>query len=191
MFREKVVDYQKRASVKLWLLDIEEFMLVTVNSTFAQSIGAHNTTGACITDAGACEDPADYVFYDDIHMDMRLHHLLGLAAAHMVQGSDLQYNSTFFSELAKEYDIGVLYHTTATIVTSTLDTMTATADSKATAAAADPLVTSTSTSIANCSLTVACIAIDQSVALPSASYEQGRQTSNASIYLLALPSPTP
>ncbi|KAJ2778051.1 hypothetical protein GGI15_004303, partial [Coemansia interrupta] len=130
MFRERVVDYQKRASVKLWLLDIEEFMLVTVNSTFAQSIGAQNTTGACITDAGGCEDPADYVFYDDIHMDMRLHHLLGLAAAHMVQGSDLQYNSTFFGELAKEYDIGVLYHTTATTMTSASDTMSATTDTQ-------------------------------------------------------------
>ncbi|KAI7825036.1 hypothetical protein BX661DRAFT_214972 [Kickxella alabastrina] len=163
LFRERLVDRGGgSASLRLWLLDVEDFQLVTANATFARSIGARNTSGACITAAGSCKDPADFVFYDDVHMDMRLHHLLGLAAATMVQGGDVQYDATYFGQLAKEYDIGVLYHTTATMFDDSStgpDGMAATA---AAAAATDPLLTVTSSSVANCSLTVMCTSVTQS-----------------------------
>ncbi|KAJ1870657.1 hypothetical protein LPJ55_004505 [Coemansia sp. RSA 990] len=124
LFRQSLVDHERTLKdTKLWLLDTESFLLVTANNTFAKSIGAQNTTCSCIAEQGSCTDPADYIFYDDMHMDVRLNHLLGLAAANLVNGGDVQYNATYFRKLAKEYEIGVLYHTTAT---ATQETYTAT-----------------------------------------------------------------
>ncbi|KAJ2451778.1 hypothetical protein EV183_003374 [Coemansia sp. RSA 2336] len=163
LFRQALVDHEETLKdTKLWLLDTESFLLVTANNTFARSIGAQNTTCPCITEQGSCMDPADYIFYDDMHMDVRLNHLLGLAAANLVNGGDVQYNATYFHKLAKDYEIGVLYHTTAT----TQATFTST-DILPSTTAADPLLTSTQSSAANCSLTAICTAVTGSATRPN------------------------
>ncbi|KAJ2161130.1 hypothetical protein GGF46_001719 [Coemansia sp. RSA 552] len=156
LFRQMLLaEQQREKDTKLWMLDIEAFLLTTANMTFAQDIGAKNTTGACITDRGSCSDPADFVFYDDAHMDVRLNHLLGLAAANTVMGGGVQYNTTYFRQLADDFDIGVVYHTTATMPAETEDASVPSPSIKA-----DPLLTSaTSSTLANCSLTAMCTTI--------------------------------
>ncbi|KAJ2850595.1 hypothetical protein IWW36_001775 [Coemansia brasiliensis] len=172
LFRQSLIEYEEALKdTKLWLLDVESFLLVTANSTFSKSIGAKNTTCSCITEQGSCTDPADFIFYDDMHMDVRLNHLLGLAAANLVNGGDIQYNATYFHKLAKDYEIGVLYHTTATTTQSADATYTGTdmqPISASTTTAADPLLTSTQTAAANCSLTAMCTAVSAGPATPSA-----------------------
>ncbi|KAJ2357782.1 hypothetical protein GGF43_001249 [Coemansia sp. RSA 2618] len=107
LFRKSLIENEQSVKeTKLWLLDLESFLLVTANSTFSKTIGAKNSTHACISELGSCADPADFVFYDDIHMDVRLNHMLGLAAANMAGGGDIQYNSTYFGKLASDYEIG-------------------------------------------------------------------------------------
>ncbi|KAJ2081340.1 hypothetical protein H4R24_002398 [Coemansia sp. RSA 988] len=169
IFRESLIEHEKSTrDTKLWMLDLETFLLVTANNTFAKTIGARNTTGSCIVPqeaGGNCDDPSDFVFYDDIHMDVRLNHLLGLAAANMVNGGDIQYNSTYFGKLAKDYEIGVLYHTTATTTISASDSTSCTGLNQPEATVArDPLLTNTQSSTANCSLTGICTAVSADAA---------------------------
>ncbi|KAJ2149732.1 hypothetical protein GGH15_006636, partial [Coemansia sp. RSA 562] len=65
--------------------------------------------------------------------------------------------------LAKDYEIGVLYHTTATIVA--IDP-TYTGQEQATNTPADPLLTSVQNTAVNCSLTAMCtaVSVDQALA---------------------------
>ncbi|KAJ1756529.1 hypothetical protein LPJ58_003715 [Coemansia sp. RSA 1591] len=157
LFRESLIENEQSITgTKLWLLDLESFLLVTANTTFSKTIGAKNTTSPCISNLGSCTDPADFVFYDSFHMDVRLSHMLGLAAANMARGGDIQYTSSYFGKLAKDYEIGVLYHTTATIVA--IDP-TYTGQEQATNTPADPLLTSVQNTAANCSLTAMCTAV--------------------------------
>ncbi|KAJ2610647.1 hypothetical protein H4S08_003512 [Coemansia sp. RSA 1365] len=163
MFRETLIGHEKSIrNTKLWMLDLEAFLLVTANSTFAKTIGARNTTGSCIAPQNIednCDDPSDFVFYDDIHMDVRLNHLLGLATAKMVNGGDIQYNSTYFEQLARDYEIGVLYHTTATTTISASEPGShAVQDQPSATTAGDPLFTSVQSTTANCSLAGICTA---------------------------------
>ncbi|KAJ2800844.1 hypothetical protein H4R20_003911, partial [Coemansia guatemalensis] len=180
VFRESLIEHEKSTKdTKLWMLDLEAFLLVTANNTFAKTIGARNTTGSCIVpqeNGDNCEDPSDFVFYDDIHMDVRLNHLLGLAAANMVNGGDIQYNSTYFGKLAKDYEIGVLYHTTATTTISASDSTACTGQEQpGTTTAGDPLLTSTQSSTANCSLTGMCTAISADAITSNAGFETDQQ----------------
>ncbi|KAJ2500627.1 hypothetical protein GGH96_002573 [Coemansia sp. RSA 1972] len=166
LFRESLIENEQRMEgTKLWLLDLESFLLVTANTTFSKTIGAKNTTSPCISSLGSCADPADFVFYDSFHMDVRLNHMLGLAAANMAQGGDIQYNSTYFGKLAKDYEIGVLYHTTATVAVDPTNT-----GQEQASTAADPLLTNVQNTAANCSLTAMCTA---------ASIGQGLSATNA------------
>ncbi|KAJ2233563.1 hypothetical protein IWW45_004085 [Coemansia sp. RSA 485] len=170
LLRKWLVDHLKeKPDVRLWLLDIEEFMLVTANSTFAKEIGARNSTGSCTTEIGTCTNPDDFVFYDDLHMDSRLHHLLGIVAADMVQGADVKYDAEYLGQMARKYDIGVLYHTPATVFEETQSLLAGGADM--TADLGDPLITSTTSVAANCTLATTCTSADQA----SQAYEQQKQ----------------
>ncbi|KAJ2858159.1 hypothetical protein J3B02_000500 [Coemansia erecta] len=150
LLRKWVVSHQnQKPDVRLWLLDVEEFMLVTANSSFAKKISAKNSTGSCITEIGKCDDPEDFVFFDDLHMDSRLHHLLGLAAADLVKGADIKYNAEYLGQMARKYDIGVLHQTTATAFAEKESLAAAGGAGMSTTGLGDPLITSTSSAATN------------------------------------------
>ncbi|PIA14128.1 hypothetical protein COEREDRAFT_88963 [Coemansia reversa NRRL 1564] len=180
LFRETLIEHEKSIrNTKLWMLDLEAFLLVTANNTFAETIGARNTIGSCIAPQKIgynCEDPSDFVFYDDIHMDVRLNHLLGLATAKMVSGGDIQYNSTYFGQLARDYEIGVVYHTTATTTISASDLGShAMHNQPGATTAGDPLFTSTQSSTANCSLTGICTAVSADATAGNEEFETNHE----------------
>ncbi|KAI8320789.1 hypothetical protein GQ54DRAFT_201671 [Martensiomyces pterosporus] len=169
LFSESLLGFEQSASTaRLWMLDLESFLLVAANATFAKSIGAKNTTHSCISNRGACADPADYVFYDQVHPDMRLHHLLGLAAANLVNGQQVQYTDKYFAQLASEYDIGVLHHETG-MAAADSRMLTATIPAPATVTADDPLVTGATSSAASCSLPIMCTTVGASAIHSAAS----------------------
>lgn len=146
LFRESLLTHERKTpKTKLWMLDLESFLLVTANNTFAPVIGAQNTAGSCINPASGerCQDPNEFVFYDWIHPDVRLHHLLGLAGANLVNGNEVLYNSMYFQHLAEQYDIGVLHTSNQTM--SVAQPLEYSATNSSSSVAADPLFTSTST----------------------------------------------